>query len=83
MSELPIGTVHHEAKMQKTANAVPVSAVDKQSHDYRNSEITADYVNKKMEGLMSALFDTIGENEERIKDLEEQVWRLTEKLNGS
>ena len=43
------------------------------SHNYRNSDITADYVNKKMEGLMSALFDTIGENEERIKDLEMQV----------
>ena len=45
-------------------------------------QITTDYLNKKMEGLMSALFDTIGENEERIKDLELQVWELTEKLNG-
>ena len=43
-------------------------------------QITTDYLNKKMEGLMSALFDTIGENEERIKDLE--VWKLTEKVNG-
>tara|TARA_Y100001938_G_scaffold141478_1_gene211297 strand:- start:137 stop:325 length:189 start_codon:yes stop_codon:yes gene_type:complete len=45
-------------------------------------QITTDYLNKKMEGLMSALFDTIGENEERIKDLELQVWKLTEKVNG-
>ena len=42
-----------------------------------------DYLNKKMEGLMAALFDTLGENEERIKDLELQVWKLTEKINGS
>ena len=32
---------------------------------------------------MSALFDTIGESEERIKDLELQVWKLTERINGS
>jgi hypothetical protein len=29
---------------------------------------------------MSALFDTIGENEERIKDLEAQVWKLSQAL---
>ena len=46
------------------------------------NQITTDYLNKKMESLMAALFDTIGENEERIKDLELQVWKLTEKLNG-
>ena len=46
------------------------------------NQITTDYLNKKMEGLMAALFDTIGENEERIKDLELQVWKLTEKING-
>ena len=70
MSELPIGTVHHGAKMAK-------------EHEYRNEEITTDYLNRKMEGMMSALFDTLGESEERIKDLELQVWKLTEKLNGS
>ena len=32
---------------------------------------------------MAALFDTLGENEERIKDLELQVWKLTEKINGT
>ena len=31
---------------------------------------------------MAALFDTIGENEERIKDLEYQVHKLTQKVEG-
>ena len=75
MSELPIGTVHHGqvnmAEKRDIKTGLP------------KSQITTDYLNKKMEGLMSALFDTIGENEERIKDLELQVWKLTEKLNAS
>jgi hypothetical protein len=50
---------------------------------YRKDEITPEYVNSKMENLMAALFDTIGEQEERIKDLEKQVWKLTERSNGS
>ena len=47
---------------------------------YRDNEIDAKYVNNKMESLMAALFDTIGENEERIKDLELQVFELTKKI---
>lgn len=77
MSELPIGTVHNGVKMAGKIDH------DKHAHDYRNNEITTDYLNKKMEGMMTALFDTLGENEERIKDLELQVWKLTEKLNAS
>ena len=72
MSELPIGTVHNGVKM-----------ADQDKHEYRNEKITPEYLNRKMEGMMSALFDTLGESEERIKDLELQVWKLTEKLNGS
>ena len=49
-------------------------------HPARNSTITPEYVNNKMENLMAALFDTIGENEERIRELELQVWKLTESL---
>jgi len=49
-------------------------------HPGRNSNITPEYVNNKMENLMAALFDTIGENEERIRELELQVWKLTESL---
>ena len=67
MSELPIGTVHHGVKMAEV----------KQKPKYRNNEIDAKYVNNKMENLMPALFDTIGEQEERIKDLEKQVWKIS------
>ena len=74
MSELPIGTVHHGAKMAEKKK-------DKHwSQKYRDNEIDAKYVNNKMESLMAALFDTIGENEERIKDLELQVFELTKKI---
>ena len=76
MSELPIGTVHHGAKMAENKK-------DKHwSQKYRDNEIDAKYVNNKMESLMAALFDTIGENEERIKDLEYQVHKLTQKVEG-
>jgi len=74
MSELPIGTVHHGAKMAENKK-------DKHwTKKYRDNEIDAKYVNNKMESLMAALFDTIGENEERIKDLELQVFELTKKI---
>lgn len=74
MSELPIGTVHHGAKMAENKK-------DKHwSQKYRDNEIDAKYVNNKMESLMAALFDTIGENEERIKDLELKVFELTKKI---
>jgi len=52
------------------------------SQKYRDNEIDAKYVNNKMESLMAALFDTIGENEERIKDLELQVFKLTQRIDG-
>ena len=74
MSELPTGTVHHGAKMAENKK-------DKHwSQKYRDNEIDAKYVNNKMESLMAALFDTIGENEERIKDLELKVFELTKKI---
>ena len=74
MSGLPIGTVHHGAKMAENKKDIHWS------QKYRDKEIDAKYVNNKMESLMAALFDTIGENEERIKDLELQVFELTKKI---
>lgn len=55
-------------------------ADDHWTKKYRNDDITPEYINRKMENLMSALFDTIGENEERIKDLEAQVWKLSQAI---
>jgi len=45
------------------------------------TKVDTDYLNKKLESMMAAFFDTIGENEERIKNLEKQVYEL--KQNGS
>tara|TARA_B110000211_G_scaffold85231_1_gene100032 strand:- start:99 stop:263 length:165 start_codon:yes stop_codon:yes gene_type:complete len=39
-------------------------------------DITPDYLNKKLESMMAALFDTIGESEERMKNLEKQLFEL-------
>jgi len=49
----------------------------------RAAEVTAAYVNRKMESMMAALFDTIEDFERRVKKLENQVFTLTkEKENG-
>lgn len=45
------------------------------------TKIDTDYLNRKLESMMAAFFDTIGENEERIKNLEKQLYEL--KQNGS
>jgi len=38
-----------------------------------DKDVTPDYVNKKLESMMSAIFDTLGEMEERQKELERQI----------
>lgn len=48
----------------------------KQSSE-RKTEITPEYVNNKLEQILSALFDTLEENEDRIKRMEAQVHKLT------
>ena len=42
----------------------------------QETKIDAGYVNRKMESMMSAIFDTIGENEERIRNLEKQIYEI-------
>jgi hypothetical protein len=39
-------------------------------------DITPDYLNKKLESMMAAVFDVIGESEERMKNLEKQLFEL-------
>lgn len=46
------------------------------------AEVTPDYVNRKMEGMMAALFDTIEDFERRVKKLEKQVFTLTTELES-
>mgnify|MGYP006888792876 CR=1 FL=1 len=39
-------------------------------------DITPNYLNKKLESMMAAVFDHIGETEERIKNLEKEIFKL-------
>ena len=70
MSELPIGTVHHGAKMAENKK-------DKHwSQKYRDNEIDAKYVNNKMEHMLTAIYDVIEENEHRMRKMEKVLFEL-------
>jgi Mg2+ and Co2+ transporter CorA len=68
--ELPIGTVHNGR------NNMPFDKVN------TKGDVTPEYVNKKMESMMAALFDTIEDFEDRVKVLEKQVYELKQERNG-
>ena len=63
--ELPIGMVQNGIKM----------AIHKTT-EQKEAEVTPGYVNRKMESMMSALFDTLEDFENRTKVLEQQVHEL-------
>ena len=46
------------------------------AESHRKTEITPEYVHKKLESMMSAIFDTIGENEDRMKNIEKRLFEL-------
>tara|TARA_S200000501_G_scaffold175997_2_gene165687 strand:- start:3963 stop:4142 length:180 start_codon:yes stop_codon:yes gene_type:complete len=50
------------------------------AESHRKTEITPEYVNKKLESMMSAIFDTIGENEERMKNIEKRLFELIQEV---
>ena len=52
------------------------------SKEEKENEVTPGYVNRKMEGMMSALFDTIEDFERRVKNLEKQVFTLTQEIES-
>ena len=52
------------------------------SKEQKEAEVTPGYVNRKMESMMSALFDTIEDFENRVKELEKQVYELKQERNG-
>ena len=47
---------------------------------FKKDEVTPEYVNKKLESMMSAIFDTIGENEDRMKNIEKKLFELIQEV---
>ena len=47
---------------------------------FKKKEGTPEYVNKKLESMMSAIFDTIGENEDRMKNIEKRLFELIQEV---
>ena len=44
------------------------------------TKIDVNYVNNKMESMLSAMFDTLGETEERLKNLENEIFSLKKEI---
>ena len=44
------------------------------------AKIDVNYVNNKMESMLSAMFDTLGETEERLKNLENEIFSLKKEI---
>ena len=42
----------------------------------KETNITPEYLNRKMESMMAALYDTIEETEKRLRNMEKQVFNL-------
>jgi len=52
------------------------------SKEQKQADVTPGYVNRKLESMMAALFDTIEDFERRVKGLEKQVFRLTQEIEN-
>ena len=42
----------------------------------KDKKITTDYVNKKMESMLTAIYDVIEENEHRMRKMEQVIFEL-------
>lgn len=42
----------------------------------KDKKITTDYVNKKMESMLTAIYDVIEENEHRMRKMEKVIFEL-------
>ena len=42
----------------------------------KETNITPEYLNRKMESMMAALYDTVEETEKRLRNMEKQVFNL-------
>jgi hypothetical protein len=43
----------------------------------KKADLTPDYLNRKMESMMHALYDSIEESEKRMRVMEKQIFELT------
>jgi hypothetical protein len=50
--------------------------------EHRDKVIDVNYVNNKMESMLSAMFDTLGETEERLKNMEMEIFNLKKELRN-
>ena len=44
------------------------------------TKIDVNYVNNKMESMLAAMFDTLGETEERLKMMENEIFKLKKEI---
>ena len=44
------------------------------------TKIDVNYVNNKMESMLAAMFDTLGETEERLKMMELEIFKLKKEI---
>lgn len=42
----------------------------------KETNLTPEYLNRKMESMMAALYDTVEETEKRLRNMEKQVFNL-------
>lgn len=42
----------------------------------KETNLTPEYLNRKMESMMAALYDTVEETEKRLRNMERQVFNL-------
>ena len=42
----------------------------------KETDITPEYINRKMESMMAALYDTVEETEKRLKNMEQVIFEL-------
>ena len=48
--------------------------------EHRDKVIDVNYVNNKMESMLAAMFDTLGETEERLKMMENEIFKLKKEI---
>lgn len=62
-------------------NGVRATRMEKPKRGFNtDTKVTPEYLNRKMESMMAALYDSIEHQEKRMRNLEQQIFELK---NGS